>query len=57
MANQKGGSSRRLKDEEMAAYMKKMGIHRKFQICPLCYHNITVEGLSTRYKHICRGGK
>lgn len=45
------------RDKEMAAYMKKMGIERTTQMCPLCYRIVSRESYKSRFRHMCRGGK
>lgn len=35
-----GKNNRSVKDKEMAAYLKKMGVKRTTGNCPLCHHTI-----------------
>lgn len=52
----KGGSAttRRLRDKHRAAVMKRLGICRVTQRCPVCYRIVACESWKSSYTHICK---
>lgn len=52
-----GGSNQSAKDKAMAARLKRLGIERTTQVCPLCYRTISCHSIKSRYTHRCPGGR
>ena len=48
-----GANNRSLKDKTMAAYLKKMGIQRTTQRCPMC-GNPSVANIQN-HLNVCKG--
>ena len=53
MADNARGTSDRLKNQEMAAYMKRQGITRTTGRCPICYSIISIPTDRHFYGTVC----
>jgi hypothetical protein len=58
-SNEGSRGRRRIKDEERAAYMRRMNIYRSTGICPVCYRTVRIDAWwkgqqVSRFTHVCR---
>jgi len=43
------------KDKRMAAELKRRGVERVIQRCPVCYRIISCASIKSKYTHVCKG--